>query len=85
MTIYQAADILIYNARSEVIAAMSYTVFLVSLLVVAVGVLTAFVGQIAMPNPPYLLVAGGVIAGLGGLASAVSGIVTILGGNPYAS
>ncbi len=54
-------------------------IFQVSLVVVAIGVVVALVAEYLIPGgSPTILVLGGVIAGLGGLTGAVSGILTIL-------
>ena len=54
-------------------------VFHISLVVVAFGVIVALIAEYVIPGGSQaILVSGGVIAGLGGLASAVSGILTIL-------
>ena len=54
-------------------------IFHISLVVVAVGVIVALVAEYVIPSGSHaILVSGGVIAGIGGLASAVSGILTIL-------
>ncbi len=54
-------------------------IFLLSMVVYFVGILALLTGEFVVPDwSPITSVVGGSIAGLGGLVSAVSGVVLVL-------
>ncbi len=56
-----------------------FRIFLLSLVVFFIGMLAVLAGEFVRPDwSPVTTVVGGSVAGLGGLAGAVSGIVLIL-------
>ena len=58
---------------------MWYRIFLLSMVVFFIGMMPVLAGEFVFPQwSPVTSVVGGSIAGLGGLAGAVSGIAVVL-------
>jgi hypothetical protein len=54
-------------------------IFILSMVVFFVGMVVVLTGEFVMPNwEPFTTVLGGSVAGLSGIAGAVSGIVLVL-------